>query len=102
MSTSQHVYLPPLTHARFHCWLHSLLPCLSCTGIKDFSGCGQVWAVLKGPYGRTLALCWSEGREARLVDVNQNNIQWTLPDSHNSWPHDMALGAAAMPLTGRF
>lgn len=67
---------------------------------KDLSRCGQVWAVMKGPYGRTLALCWSEGAEARVMDVNQNNVFWTLPDSANLWPHDMALGAAAMPLTG--
>jgi hypothetical protein len=61
---------------------------------------GKVWALAKGPYGRTLALVWDEGVEARVVDVAQSNVHWTLPDSVKLWPHDMALGAAAVPLTG--
>lgn len=70
------------------------------TGSKDLSAHGKVWALLKGPYGRTLTLCWDEHKEARLVDVGQPKVFWTLPDSVKLWPHDMALGAAAMPLTG--
>lgn len=69
-------------------------------GTKDLPGFGKVWAVMKGPYGRTLALAWAEGGEAHLVDIAQNNVYWTLPDSVKLWPHDMALGPAAMPLTG--
>jgi hypothetical protein len=61
---------------------------------------GKVWALTKGPYGRTLALCWDEGMEARVVDVDKNNVFWTLPDSLKSWPHDFALGAAATHLSG--
>lgn len=64
------------------------------------SAYGKVWALTKGPYGRTLALCWSEGAEARVVDVDKNNVFWSLPDSVKLWPHDLALGAAATPLSG--
>lgn len=61
---------------------------------------GKVWAVIKGPYGRTFALCWDEGKEARVVDVDQAGVHWAIPDSAKLWPHDMALGAAALPLSG--
>lgn len=64
------------------------------------SAYGKVWALTKGPYGRTLALCWEEGAEARVVDVDKNNVFWSLPDSVKLWPHDLALGAAATPLSG--
>lgn len=76
--------------------------CLHPAGTKDMKAHGKVWAVLKGPYGRTLALCWDDkkGKETRLVDVGNRAVHWTLPNSTNLWPHDMALGAAALPLTG--
>lgn len=64
------------------------------------SAYGKVWALTKGPYGRTLALCWAEGAEARVVDMDKNNVFWSLPDSVKLWPHDLALGAAATPLSG--
>lgn len=70
------------------------------SGSKDMTAYGKVWALTKGPYGRTLALCWDEGMEARVVDVDKNNVFWTLPDSVKSWPHDFALGAAATHLSG--
>jgi hypothetical protein len=69
-------------------------------GTRDLTAFGKVWALTKGPYGRTLALVWDEGVEARVVDVAESNVHWTLPDSVKLWPHDIALGAAAMPLTG--
>lgn len=34
------------------------------------------------------------------MDVGNPKVFWALPDSVKLWPHDMALGAAAMPLTG--
>jgi len=71
-------------------------------GTKNVAAHGKVWALIKGPYGRTLALCWDQGKDARVVDVGgqASNVFWTVPDSKQLWPHDMALGAAALPLTG--
>jgi hypothetical protein len=64
--------------------------------MNTFAGCGQVWAVMKGPYGRTLALCWSEGREARIVDVNQPTCvrPTTHPLTHARFPLLAALTVA--------
>lgn len=70
------------------------------TGTLDLSAWGKVWALTKGPYGRTLALVWAESKQAQLIDVAQERLSWPIPDSVKLWPHDMALGAAAMPLTG--
>jgi peptidylamidoglycolate lyase len=65
------------------------------------SFCGKVWALRPGPYGRTLALCWEEGKDAQLVDVVRGTENtWTLPDTANAWPHDFALGPAPLALTG--
>lgn len=69
-------------------------------GTLDLSAWGKVWALTKGPYGRTLALVWAEGKQAHVIDVAQERLSWPIPDSVKLWPHDMALGAAAMPLTG--
>jgi peptidylamidoglycolate lyase len=67
----------------------------------DLSFCGKVWALRPGPYGRTLALCWQEGKDAQLVDVVRGAANaWTLPDTANAWPHDFALGPAPLALTG--
>lgn len=80
--------------------LHTLPFPVGPAGTRDLTAFGKVWALTKGPYGCTLALVWDEGVEARVVDVAQSNVHWALPDSVKLWPHDMALGAAAMPLTG--
>lgn len=61
---------------------------------------GKVWALTKGPYGRTLALAWKPGTPAALVDVAEPSIHWQLPNSTNMWPHDLALGPAPLQLTG--
>eukprot|EP00775_Hariotina_reticulata_P011287 gene11287-11437_t len=61
---------------------------------------GRVWALLQGPYGRVLALAWSPGKDAVLVDVATPAFSWKLPNSKQLWPHDMALGPAALHLTG--
>ena len=70
--------------------------------MNTFAGCGQVWAVMKGPYGRTLALCWSEGREARIVDVNQPTCvrPTTHPLTHARFPLLAAL-TVALPFMHR-
>lgn len=65
--------------------------------LKNF---GQVWSLLQGPYGRILALTWSLGKDAQLVDVDTPAFSWKLPNSTQMWPHDMALGPAPLHLTG--
>lgn len=66
----------------------------------NLSKYGKVWALAKGPYGRTFAICWSQGSNAVIVDVADPSIHWTLPNSTNLWPHDFVIGPAALPLTG--
>ncbi|KAF8067346.1 pam-b [Scenedesmus sp. PABB004] len=66
----------------------------------DLSARGKVWALAKGPYGRTIALTWTQGRDAALVDVGAPAFAWALPNSTDAWPHDFALGPAPLPLTG--
>lgn len=61
---------------------------------------GKVYALAKGPYGRSLALAWKLGSPAVLVDVLQPEFNWQLPNSTELWPHDFALGPAALSLTG--
>ncbi|WIA13049.1 hypothetical protein OEZ86_006342 [Tetradesmus obliquus] len=69
-------------------------------GTVDLQKFGKVWALAKGPYGRTLALTWKPGMDATLVDVMQPSFAWKLPNSTTLWPHDLALGPAALQLTG--
>jgi hypothetical protein len=66
----------------------------------DLQKFGKVWALAKGPYGRTLAITWKPGFDATLVDVMEPSFAWKLPNSTNLWPHDIALGPAALQLTG--
>lgn len=66
----------------------------------NLSKYGKVWALTKGPYGRTFALCWSPGSDAAIVDVSEPSISWKLPNSTTLWPHDFAIGPAALSLTG--
>eukprot|EP00878_Enallax_costatus_P000444 GHUV01000535.1.p1 GENE.GHUV01000535.1~~GHUV01000535.1.p1 ORF type:complete len:875 (+),score=241.60 GHUV01000535.1:368-2992(+) len=66
----------------------------------DLTKYGKVWALTKGPYGRTFALCWSPGQDAVIVDVYHPEASWKLPNSTNLWPHDFVMGPAALSLTG--
>lgn len=86
---------PDLTHLLFCLLLRSLA-----AGTVDLQKFGKVWALAKGPYGRTLALTWKPGMDATLVDVMQPSFAWKLPNSTTLWPHDLALGPAALQLTG--
>ncbi|KAF6260690.1 PHM/PNGase F domain-containing protein [Scenedesmus sp. NREL 46B-D3] len=66
----------------------------------DLQQFGKVWALAKGPYGRTLALTWKPGFDATLLDVAEPSFAWRMPNSTALWPHDFALGPAALQLTG--
>jgi hypothetical protein len=72
-----------------------------------------VWSLLQGPYGRTLALLFDSSSaagggnggdsksDAVLVDSDRPAAaSWTLPGTAGKWPHDIALGAAPLALTG--
>ncbi|KAI8471286.1 MAG: PHM/PNGase F domain-containing protein [Monoraphidium minutum] len=70
----------------------------------DLSRFGRVWALRPGPYGRVLALAWERSANATLVEVSQFDeaepTTWLLPGTADLWPHDMALGAAPLALSG--
>ena len=70
----------------------------------DVSRLGRVWALAPGPYGRMLALAWERGRNATLVDVSAFDaaapLSWSLPGTEDLYPHDIALGAAPLALSG--
>lgn len=77
-----------------HCWS-------ACAAVAvDLRQYGKVWALTKGPYGRTFALCWVPGRDAVVVDISHPETNWKLPNSTSLWPHDFAIGPAALALTG--
>lgn len=60
-----------------------------------------MWALLVGPYSRFFALVWEYNQDAKLVDIRQpSSAAWTLPGLKQLYPHDVALGAAALELTG--
>ncbi|GBF95833.1 peptidyl-glycine alpha-amidating monooxygenase A precursor [Raphidocelis subcapitata] len=70
----------------------------------DLSSYGRVWALRAGPYGRVLALTWELGADASLVEVTGFDAtyapSWKLPGTAALWPHDFALGAAPLALSG--
>ncbi|EFJ48883.1 hypothetical protein VOLCADRAFT_120843 [Volvox carteri f. nagariensis] len=61
---------------------------------------GQAWALGFGPYGEQLVLMWSEGQDARLVNVRFPQQFWNLPGTARLSPHDFQLGGAPMQLAG--
>lgn len=73
----------------------------STAGTIPLSRPGKVWSLITGPYGRTFALVWAPGNDASLVDIAAPDAGgWVLPGSADMWPHDAALGAAPLALTG--
>ncbi|KXZ51597.1 hypothetical protein GPECTOR_12g561 [Gonium pectorale] len=64
------------------------------------AGHGQVWALKFGPYGEQLVLTWTQGTDAKLVNVKFPAQYWSLPGTANLSPHDFVLGGAAPALTG--
>ncbi|GMH42040.1 hypothetical protein BSKO_09959 [Bryopsis sp. KO-2023] len=64
--------------------------------LKSF---GMLWALTKGPYGTIAALAWDENSTTTLVILDSDSqMSWEIPDV--DWPHDIALGAAPMEITG--
>lgn len=66
----------------------------------DMSQHGRVWALRTGPYGSVLAMTWEKGQDAKLVNVHFPDKQWVLPGLKDKFPHDIALGAASVALSG--
>lgn len=66
----------------------------------DLSAHGQAWALGFGPYGEQLALMWEEGKPGRLVRVEFADQGWDIPGTELLSPHDFALGAAALAISG--
>ncbi len=66
----------------------------------DVSAQGRAWALLAGPYGQVLALVWELGKPAQLLDVEHPERAWLLPGLEQGYPHDAALGAAALAVSG--
>jgi hypothetical protein len=66
----------------------------------DVSEQGRAWALLAGPYGQALVLAWELGKPASLVDLADPRRTWLLPGLEQGYPHDVALGAAALGLSG--
>lgn len=69
-------------------------------GTVDVSQYGRAWALIAGPYGQPFVLAWEQGKPAKLVDIAFPERSWELPGQEQFFPHDIALGAAAMGLSG--
>lgn len=66
----------------------------------DLSKYGEVWALTRGPYGMVMALTWSNGKPAHLVNVEHPEASYEIPGLENAFPHDLTLGAASLHLSG--
>jgi hypothetical protein len=78
--------------------LHPLTTRIAATaGLASY---GKTFALAKGPYGRILALMWAPGMDATIVDAGAPAQNWTLPNTTDLFPHDMAVGPAPVALSG--
>ncbi|KAF6253795.1 hypothetical protein COO60DRAFT_389579 [Scenedesmus sp. NREL 46B-D3] len=91
------VYVADKENGRVHTFDLNTRTLITTAGLRSY---GKAFALAKGPYGRILALMWEPGMDAVIVDAGSPTQNWTLPNTTDLFPHDMAVGPAPVQLSG--
>ncbi|WIA20351.1 hypothetical protein OEZ85_006182 [Tetradesmus obliquus] len=91
------VYVADKENGRVHTFDLNTRNLTATAGLASY---GKAYALAKGPYGRILALMWAPGQDAVIVDAGAPTQNWTLPNTADLAPHDLAVGPAPVALSG--